>query len=512
MKKFLNIFAILLVSISCSSDFAEVEPVGTLESETFFDTEANTEKALIGLYDLMQYTYGVDWNSAFFLKLLPGDEGNAGGGSSADQEQLQEIDDYTNISISNSTIAKVWNNYYRTISLSNEIINRIKNSNLNNKEFALAEAKFMRAWCYFELTTMWGAVPMRMENPTEISAEAFALAKSPREVIYAQIELDLADAIAGLPDKSTLTTENNNFRVSKGTAQALLGKVLIFQEKYDDAIPYLEAVINNPAHELVTDVTQVWRNGTEFGKESLFEIGYISTNKNNWGNFNWGGQTENNIHAQLMGPRGDGYFDLTGTGLLNGWGFNLPSTKIINAFAASGDTNRKTATILTEAELVALGGSLTGSPWDYDGAIRTKYATRTAETSTATGDTPELNYGINWRVFRMAEVHLLACEAYNKAGQDGNARTELNKVRRRAGLADVPTSLAGTALFDAMVNEKFLELSFEGQRFWDLVRWGRASTELAGSGYSSKNNLFPIPSDEISKNKALSPSDQNPGY
>ncbi len=512
MKKIVNIFAILLISISCSSDFSEVEPVGVLESSTFFDTEANTEKALIGLYDLMQYTYGKDWDSAFFLKLLPGDDGNAGGGSSTDQQQLQEVDDHANISISNPTMAKVWNNFYRTISMANTIIIEVEKRNLSNKQFALAEAKFMRAWCYFELTTMWGSVPLRMENPTEISAEAFALAKSPREVIYAQIESDLADAIAGLPDKSTLTTPNNNFRVSKGTAQALLGKVLIFQEKYEDAIPYLEAVINNPAHELETDVTQVWRNSTEFGQESLFEIGYISSNGNNWGNFNWSGQTESNIHAQLMGPRGDGYFNLTGTGLINGWGFNLPSAKIINAFAASGDTNRKTATILTEAELVALGGSLTGSPWDYEGAIRTKYATRTAETSTADGDTPELNYGINWRVFRMAEVHLLACEAYNKVGQDGNARTELNKVRRRAGLADVSTSLAGTALFDAMVNEKFIELSFEGQRFWDLVRWGRAATELAGTGYTSRNNLFPIPSDEISKNKALTIADQNPGY
>ena len=211
-----------------------------------------------------------------------------------------------------------------------------------------------------------------------------------------------------------------------------------------------------------------------------------------------------------MGPRGDGFFNLTGTGLLNGWGFNLPTSKILTAFDAAGDTKRKAATVMSEAELNAFGGSLTGSPWDYEGGIRTKYATRSSETSS--GGVAELNYGTNWRLFRYAEVLLLAAEAYNKEGQDGNARIELNKIRKRAGLVDVSESLTGTNLFNAIVNEKFLELAFEGQRFWDLVRWGRASSELSSKGYTSRNDLYPIPASEIAKNKALTIADQNPGY
>ena len=165
---------------------------------------------------------------------------------------------------------------------------------------------------------------------------------------------------------------------------------------------------------------------------------------------------------------------------------------------------------MTESELNALGGSLTGSPWDYEGAIRMKYATRASDTS-ADG-VRELNYSTNWRLLRYAEVLLLAAEAYNKDGQDGNARTELNKVRNRAGLANVATTLSGNSLFEAIVNEKFLELSFEGQRFWDLVRWGKATAELSSKGYTSKNNLFPIPIKEIDLNEALTEADQNPGY
>lgn len=508
MKKLIySTIVILLITVACNKDFVEIAPVGVLDANTFFEDENNAEQALIGLYDLMQYNYAKDWHSAYFLKLLPGDDANAGGGSSTDQNQLQDVDDYANVSVSNSTIESVWNLYYRTIALSNTIINKVEAGNLSNKEFVLAEAKFMRAWCYFELTTMWGDVPLRLDNPTELSATAFAKAKSSRADIYIQVEKDLKDAIAGLPD---ITAVKQNFRVSKGAAQGLLGKVLVFQEKYPEAIPYLEAVILNPAHDLEADPANVWSIGSEFGKESLFELGYISTNGYDWGNVAWGGRMESSLHIQLMGPRGDGYFDLTGTGLINGWGFNLPTAKIISAFETAGDVKRKAATLMTEAELKAKGGSLTGSPWDYEGAIRMKYATRSSDTS-ADG-VKELNYSTNWRLFRYAEVLLLAAEAYNKDNKDDKARIELNKVRKRAGLADVSTSLAGTNLFDAIVNEKFLELSFEGQRFWDLVRWGKASTELSSKGYTAKNNLFPIPVKEIDLNEALTTADQNPGY
>jgi hypothetical protein len=508
MNKYIyKYIAILSISIACSSEFTEVAPVGVLESTTFFQNESNAEEALIGLYDLMQFNYAKDWSSAFFIKVLPGDAGNAGGGNSTDQTQLQNIDDYTNISISNPSTESVWSLYYKTIALANTIINEVELGTLSNKEFVLAEAKFMRAWCYFELTTMWGDVPLRLVNPTEISPEAFAIPKSTRAQIYTQVESDLAAAIAGLPDKSAIS---HNFRVSKGAAQATLAKVLVFQGRNAEAIPLFEAVISNSAHDLEPEVADIWLESTEYGIESLFELGYISTNGVDWGNIAWGGRMESNLHIQLMGPRGDGFFDLTGTDLVNGWGFNLPTAKLVSAFEAAGDVKRKAATLMTEAELIAAGGNRSGAPWDYEGAFRTKYATRSSQT-VSTG-VAELNYTTNWRVLRYAEVLLLAAEAYNAEGQDEKARTELNKVRNRAGLADVSVTLAGTNLFEAIVNEKYLELAHEGQRFWDLVRWGKADAELSAAGYTSKNDLFPIPAAEIDKNDALTVTDQNPGY
>ncbi|MDO6759974.1 RagB/SusD family nutrient uptake outer membrane protein [Tamlana sp. 2_MG-2023] len=512
MKKIITtLIAVICIGIiSCSDDFTTNPRLNVEDLDTYFLEEENVETAVIGIYDLMQHNYSKDWSSAFFVKLLPGDDANAAGGNSGDQQQLQDIDDYTDVSSSNASITSIWDLYYRTIALSNLVVENIKDSNLSNKDTALAEAKFMRAWCYFELTTMFGEVPLRLTIPA--AADEFGIAKSTQQDIYIQIESDLNDAIASLPDKSA----TEDFRVSKGTAQALMGKVLVFQGKHPESIPFFSSVISNPSHDLEPNPEDVWSINNEFGIESLFELSFISTSQRDWGNFNWGGRNESNIHIQLMGPRGDGIFDLTGTELINGWGFNLPTAKLVDAYETAGDTDRKAANLMTEAELIATGGAVNagaatgGTIWDYEGAIRIKYATKAEDTSP--DGVRELNYSTNYRLLRYAEVLLLAAEAYQKTGQDAAARTELNKVRNRAGLGDIAASVSGEDLFDAIVNEKYLELAFEGQRFWDLVRWDLAATELAGTGYTSKNDLFPIPITEIDKNSELDESDQNPGY
>ncbi len=513
MKKiiFYITFVLFFGVTSCDEDFTNNPPENIQDLEGFFLSEKNVEEAVIGIYDLMQFNYNRDWHSAFLVKLLPGDEAGKGGENQEDQVQLDHIDKYAPLDSSNSSTESVWNLFYRTIAMSNLVIDNLKESTLSNKDRAIAEAKFFRAWCFFELTTMFGDIPLRIEVPK--AASDFALKKSPRAEIYQQIEEDLKEVIGNLPEKSAVP---DVFRVSKGAAQALMGKVLVFQEKYGEAIPFFESVINNPSHDLEANIEDVWSADSEFGKESLLEIGYVTTSGRTWndGSIAWGGRNESNLHIQLMGPRGE-FFDLPKTGVdgwIGGWGMNLPTSKLVKAFEAAGDDKRKNATLLTESDFIALGGSIIvpkESIWDYDGALRVKYTTRSQETSK--DGVQALNYGTNFRLFRYAEVLLLAAEAYNKSGNDSKAMIELNKIRARAGLADV-TGLAGNTLFEAIVNEKFLELAHEGQRFWDLVRWGKTSTELVGTEYTSKNDLFPIPASEIDKNTALTEADQNPGY
>ncbi|MFB9053581.1 RagB/SusD family nutrient uptake outer membrane protein [Formosa undariae] len=506
MKKYIKIITlgilILFNYTSCSSDFTEVEPIGKVNEVDFLSTDEEAESVIYGIYDLMAWNYNRDWNSAFFIKVLPGDIANAGS-TIGDQPALQQLDDFQYVA-DNPVITGVWEGYYKTIGLANVLIEKLEVSELSTKDKFIAEAKFLRAYSYLELVTLYGGVPLRISTPTSINE--FALARSTKSEVYVQIENDLADAINGLPARSAIAQP---FRISKEAAEAVLGKVYLFQEKYDLAAIEFEKVISSQAFDLEPDFADVWSSSSENGMESLIELTYVSTEAYSWGNFPWGGRPESNIHAQLMGPRGD-VFDVAAIGVANGWGFNLPTSKIGTAFDAAGDVTRKNATLISEADLVASGGNVyppdTGIH-DYEGYVRLKYTTRPEDTA---GPTTELNFGINWRLLRYADVLLMAAESYNKNNEDSKALIELNKVRSRANLTDVTAT--GTALFDAIVKERELELAFEGQRFWDLIRWGLAETELSSLGYTSKNEVFPIPANEISRNTLINQEDQNPGY
>ena len=507
MKKYIKIITLGILIIfnytSCSDEFTEVDPVGQINEDDFLTTDAEAESVIYGIYDLMAWNYNRPWNSAFFVKILPGDIANAGS-TIGDQTALQQIDDFEYVS-DNTAITGIWEGYYKTIGLANVLIEKLEISELSSKDKFIAEAKFLRAYSYFELVTLFGGVPLRITTPQSI--DEFALARSTKSEVYAQIESDLDVAISGLPSKSAIAQP---FRISKEAAEAVLGKVYLFQEKYDLAAIEFEKVISSNAFDLESDFANVWDSSSENGIESLIELTYVSTESYDWGNFPWGGRPESNIHAQLMGPRGDGIFDVAAIGVANGWGFNIPTAKIGQAFENEGDDVRKNATLISEADLVAAGGGVNAPDTgihDYEGYVRLKYVTRTEDTD---GPINELNYGINWRLLRYADVLLMAAEAYNKNSEDSKALIELNKVRLRAGLEDVTAT--GTDLFDAIVLERQLELAFEGQRFWDLVRWGLADTELSSLGYTSKNEVFPIPANEISRNTLINQEDQNTGY
>ena len=505
MKKYIKLLIIsVLITIgytSCSDDFTTVDPIGKINEDDFLTTDAQAESVIFGIYDIMAWNYNRPWHSAYFLKILPGDCANAAGGNEGDQSQLQQIDDFQH-QADNPSITAIWEGYYKTIGLSNVLIEKLEASELSSKDKFIAEAKFFRAYSFFELVTMFGDVPLRISTPTSI--DEFALARSPKSDVYAQIESDLEAAIAGLPNRVGVAQQ---FRISKEAAKAVLGKVYLFQEKYADAVTMFEEVISSGVFDLEDNFEDVWSPETEHGKESLFELSYISTQEYDWGNFPWGGRPESNIHAQLMGPRGDGIFDVAAIGIVNGWGFNLPTAKMGQAFNDAGDTVRRDATLMSEEDLIAAGGAVnppTAGIHDYEGYIRLKYVTRSEETA---GPINELNYTVNWRLLRYADVLLMAAEAYHKNNQDDLALIELNKVRFRAGLDDV--TVTGPALFDAIVLERQLELAFEGQRFWDLVRWGLADAELSEFGYKPFHQLYPIPSDEINRNSLIEPGDQN---
>ena len=490
--------SLLLVTSGCKK-FLDKEVPGAFAEEDFYKTDQDVTQAVTAVYDMMQAHYNNNWGSLYMIKTLLSDECNAGGSDAGDQPGYQTIDKY-NHDATNDKIRDAWRMSYFTIYRANKVVNRSTADNDLRKRL-IGEAKFLRAYNYFELATLWGDVPLVLDDipPSQYTSTG----RKTRANIYAQVEKDLLDAISVLPLKSTYGSADK-FRVSKGAAQALLGKLYLYQQKWAEAVTQLEAVISSNQFGLAPSVGAAFSKNFEFGTESLFEISYTTARNYDWGNFPWSGAPESNIHIQLMGPRGDYYTKAPSDSLLAGWGFNLPKQKLYDAYVAAGDVARRKQIVMSKTELVAMGGNWTNdNAWGFEGFFQRKYGSFAAQTG---GPINELNYGTNWRHIRYADVLLMAAEAHYRANNETKSRQYLNMVRQRATLADVTAS--GSALFDAIVKERQLELAFEGVRFTDLVRWGLAAQELGTLGYQSKHQLLPVPDYDV-KTGSLT---QNEGF
>ena len=493
--------SVVLLNTGCKK-FLDQEVPGAYAEEDFYKTDQDITQAVTAVYDMMQAHYNNNWGSLYMIKMLLSDESNAGGSDAGDQPGYQTLDNFT-FDATNDKVRDAWRMCYFTIYRANKVINRSEATNTLRKRL-IAEAKFLRAYNYFELVSLWGDVPLVLND---IAPAAYtSTGRKPKADVYTQIEKDLNEAITDLPLKSAYTGADR-FRVTKGAAQALLGKALLYQGKYPEAATQFENVITSSQYGLAPSVGAAFSRNFEFGTESVFEISYTNARSYDWGNFPWGGAPESNIHIQLMGPRGDYYTKAPSDSLIAGWGFNLPKQKLYNAYIAAGDVTRRQQTIMSATELIANGGNWSNpTAYDYEGFFQRKYGAFASQTG---GPISELNYGTNWRHIRYSDVLLMAAEAYNKSAtpNDSKARQYLNLVRQRAGLVDINTS--GGALFTDIVKERQLELAFEGVRFTDLVRWGMAATELAPLGYQqAKHSLLPIPDFDV--RTANLP--QNPGY
>ncbi|RPE13125.1 RagB/SusD family nutrient uptake outer membrane protein [Chitinophaga lutea] len=495
----------LLAAAGCSKSFLDQGIPGRAPLDGYYKTDNDALTATYAAYDFLQAEYNWGWGSPLMVKTLPSDESNAGGNGPADQPHYQALDKFT-FESQNQGVLWVWRVNYFGIYRANMVINRVKGETEVQKRL-IAECKALRAHFYFELASLWGDVPLILR---ELKTEEYnATPRTKRADVYAQLEKDLLEAIPLLPLKSA-QSRADRFRISKGAAQALLGKIYLYQEKWPQAAAQFNEVIVSGQYDLEAQFKDAFAKETEFGVESVFEVPFSEEKAYNWDNFPWGTfrQIESNIHVQLMGPREDYYTKATADSLKSGWGFNMPKPKLYNAYTAAGDVVRRKQTVMSEAELVAGGGKWTApTAWDYEGYLQRKYGSFSTYTRDDKGAVAELNYGTNYKLIRYADVLLMAAEAYYRAGNEGRARAELKKVRLRAGLPEV--TAGGAALFTAIVNERFLELAFEGFRYLDLVRWGLAAQELGPLGFKTKKHeLLPIPNEDV----RVGNLQQNEGY
>jgi hypothetical protein len=475
--------------LSCSDDFVNVNSEDE-NSENFFNTEEDYQNALIGAYDLLQSSY-----LNVMLGEIASDNTLAGGESATDVPGIQEIDDMIHTPI-NDQLRDIWNWMYGGVNRANYILEFKDKIDFPNKANVLGQATFLRAYYYFELVKFFGDVPLAVDQRL-LFGDQNTIDRTPAAEVYAQIELDLIFAADNLP-----LTQTQTGRVTKGAAQALLGKVYLYQSKYSLAAPVLDDVINSGVYDLVADYSTLFENDNENNVESVFEIQYTDVEGAGFGCLQC---SEGNVAIGFNGPR-----NFNGPLFESGFSFNVPTQEVFDAF--DQDDARREFAILDIVAFAAANSDFNGGAgvtftegFEHTGYFNRKYIPRVGDTNI--GDQNLTNPG-NYRAIRFADVLLMGAEAHNQGdGNDELARQYLNRVRERTTLSDVNAS--GSALTQAIYNERRLELVGEGHHFFDLVRTGRAAQEIEGFT-AGKNELFPIPLVEIqlAGNRWL----QNPGY
>lgn len=503
-KNILKIAAVILLTASAQSckKWIDYDPHDDyLVTELDYLKSANDYRTMgVSVYTPLQWL-----NQTVPVADIASDNSVTGGENSNDVLWLQQIDDFTHVP-NNTALREIWKACYEGINRAN-YLHQYKAANpagqaieFAGKDALYGEIYFLRAYYYFTLVKFFGDAPMFVDRRLSLT-DSRSLQKTPKAEIYAQIETDLNAAISVLP---AVPVQVEKGRATKYAAQALLGKVLIYQEKFSEAATVLESVIQSNAFTLVQDMKSIYLAAGENGPESVFEIQYSNTTPY----YEWAGyiRGQGNYAVQQCGVRG-----LTGTNAMPyaaGWSTNLPTANLAAAYEA-GD-QRKDVTILDIEAYKAANPSYEiqylVAPYKNTGLYNQKYLPRKGETSGQL----ELNYLNNYRTMRYAEVLLLAAEAFNRSTtpDDGKARNYLNQVRRRAfGNNSHDINASGTALRAAIWSERRLELAMEGDRFFDLVRTGQAATVLTGF-VTGKHEVFPIPLEEVS----ISGITQNPNY
>jgi hypothetical protein len=319
--------------------------------------------------------------------------------------------------------------------------------------------------------------------------------------VYTQIEKDLTEAIAVLPLTVPVATEAG--RLTKGTAQALLGKVYLYENKNALAAVQFAEVNGTPGgtsqygYRLLSKFSDLWVTSNKFNTEAVFEVCHSSIGSSGWGNWGSGSDEGNSVNV-MVGPRSYSRpAGSTAADLPSGWSF---STFTQDFYDVIKTDPRFEATVYDLKALKAAGKADFIPGYQDLGYFLNKFLPRASDISTGAGD-QVLNYRQDTYAIRLADTYLMEAEALGATG--ARAQALLDAVRTRVGLPSVTVSLA------AIKAERRLELAGEGYRFFDLVRWGDAATKLASKGFTAgKNEIFPIPYRELQGTKLV----QNPQY
>jgi tetratricopeptide (TPR) repeat protein len=475
-KWFIKYILVLAVaSAGCKKSFIELSDPTRMNTSNYITTADGLNTAINATYGTLQPIY----NGAIQLF---GDVASDNTTTQTGGVGMHVVDRFI-YDASFVSFSTFWNISYRSIAQCNVVLSRGPSVTMDATLQAryLAEAKFIRALSYFNLVRIYGDVPLITKELADYK-DAYSYGRQPVKDVYDQIVKDLTEAAAALP---ATYVKSDVGRVTSGAANSILGKVYLTQGKYTEAANILAQVIQSNTYSLLSDYASVFSTSSEMNSEIIFAVRYVR-----------GGLSLGSGFGGSMIPTNSG-------------------TTILKAGAAAGGVNDEMpefANLFSDQDkrkAISVGYFANGAPTAY---YSLKFLDQAA---TAPGDAEN-----DWIVIRYADVLLMHAEALNALARTSEAEPYLNQVRTRAGLASI-TGLSQADFALAIENERRLELSLEGHRWFDLVRTGRALTVMNahfaanaafyGTTYSVKQNqlLFPIPLTEIQTNPKLT---QNPGY
>lgn len=478
---------LMSVGMTSCEDYLDKAPKGELTSENFFKDELQATQAVNAIYTHLR-SFNVHVFSYIGITDIASDDADKGS-VPGDAGFLQDINDFT-FDANNTAVNGIWSGYFQGVFRANQVIANVPEIDMDEelKSRLIGEARFMRAYFYFFLVRTYGDLPLidRPLNPDE-----YTQARVSKAEIYEFIEEDFRFAAANLPEKSEYDASDLG-RATAGAAKSFLSKVHLFQNEYQEAYELAQEVITSGEYELYPDYEGIFRREGEHSSESIFEVSTVALEAG-------GGGSQFN---EVQGIRGNPN---------NGWGFNGPSDDLMAAYEENDP--RLAATIINEGDTLPSGEIVMPDPNMGENARFSRKAWLPERPPSGFG-----NSGANIRLFRYADLLLIAAEAGNEIGNSDQALEYVNMVRERArqGNEDILPDLTmtdQTDLRNAIYQERRVELAMEQHRYFDLVRQGRAQEVFAELGITwtpGKHEIYPVPQSEIDISGGS--ITQNPGY
>jgi starch-binding outer membrane protein, SusD/RagB family len=492
MKTIKRAVLVMAITLGGCHNFLQENPVGYYTSQTFYKTKDDALAAINGVYNATAFVNIM--NQLWVIGDVASDDA-VKGGSPGDQSDLQFIDQFSYVR-TNTVLSNVWQFYYEGVTRANYLLYYVPSIAMDVplKNRILGEAKFLRAYFYFNLVNIYGEIPLKTSPP--LSADLINLPKSKVADVYAQIQNDLTDAAKVLPKAYS---GSDIGRATKGAAFGLLAKAHLYQQHWSDALAAIDSLEASASYSLVSVYKNNFLDSTQNNSESVFEI----------------------QHAPVQVPAALGSFlnQYFSPANYNGYYFNAPVQNFIDEFekTSGGVYDPRLDYTVGRSGNKWVNGENFDPTWSATGYLNKKH-------SQSKYDAPIIGVsGLNYVYMRYSDVLLMKAEALNELDRGAEAVVPLNQVRKRAresylydqslpGFGSVPANLLPDVAFSdkatlqvAIQHERRVELGFEFHRYFDLMRWGQqvAEAALGANGFTYAKRYFPIPQTELDTNPAI---------